>query len=208
MKTVLKYLLAGFLTISVSGLGVLQVVQVLEMRNLKQTVDVLQADVETLQNGDVIILPTESPDIIITSSPEDTGTPAETISIKLYYKNHALDPDSITCEADSYVTRTIPKTATPLTDTIRLLLVNDLTQAEKNLGLENEFHTTAASQQVTLTMASITNGVATLTFDDPLDFTSGGSCRSGILASQVSLTAKQFSTVNSVELEPFSVFQP
>jgi len=89
-----------------------------------------------------------------------------------------------------------------------LLLVNDLTQAEKNLGLENEFHTTAASQQVTLTMASITNGVATLTFDDPLDFTSGGSCRSGILASQVSLTAKQFSTVNSVELEPFSVFQP
>lgn len=208
MKSILKYILAGFLTISVVGLGVLQVIQILEMRNLKQTVEQLKADVTDLQNGGVIILPTEEPNTTVSPAPENTITPIETTSIKLYYKNHALDPDSINCEADTYVTRTIPKTSTPLADTIKLLLLNDLTQAEKNLGLENEFHTTVASKQVTLTSASITNGIATLTFNDPLDFTSGGNCRSSILVSQVALTAKQFSSVTSVEVLPFSVFQP
>ena len=145
MKTVLKYLLAGFLVISVLGLGVLQIVQILEMRNLKQTVEVLRTDVDSILNGGIVAPPTGEPQPVATSTPELTATPAETISVKLYYKNLALDPDSLNCEADTYVNRTIPKTSTPLTDTIKLLLTNDLTQTEKNLGLENEFHTTVAS---------------------------------------------------------------
>ena len=193
MKTVFKYLLAGFLLICVLGLIVLQVFQILDMNNIKKSIDDLKTQANSCQD-------------CVTTTP--TITPEQTMTVKLYYKNYLTDPIVLNCEADSFVERTVPKTSTPLADSIRLLLKNDLTVAEKNLGLRTEFNTNVASTQLALTSASITNGVATLVFNDPSDFTSGGACRSGILASQVELTAKQFSTVTSVELSPYTVFQP
>ena len=100
-----------------------------------------------------------------------------------------------------------------LADVVKYLYTSlKLTDAEKAAGLINEFENPLYTNRLvgfTLKSATITNKVATLTFEDPLFFTSRGSCAGGILASQVTETAKQFPTVNSVTYLPVdTLFQP
>lgn len=133
----------------------------------------------------------------------------ETQTIKLYYYNPANDKDAqgnILCSAKGLVAvqRTIPKTTTPLAEAIKLLLKGELTVQEKVQGVATEFPLGGVS----LTSATITNGVATLTFADPQNKTVGGSCRVGVLWKQIEATAKQFPTVTSVQFKPEELFQP
>jgi len=113
-------------------------------------------------------------------------TAAETQSVTLYYYNPNKDKDqqgNILCSAQGLVAveRTIPKTITPLADSIKLLLQGNLTAQEKAQGVTTEFPLAGVS----LTSAAITNGVATLTFADPQNKTVGGSCRVGVLWKQL-----------------------
>jgi hypothetical protein len=130
------------------------------------------------------------------------------LEVKLYYYNPALDqgPGGQQCTKNGLVSelRAIPKTATPLTDTIKLLLSEKLSDADRALGIESEFPLAG----VTLKNASIQNGVATLTFDDPQNKTGGGSCSLAIRWAQIEATAKQFETVKSVRFLPETLFQP
>lgn len=141
--------------------------------------------------------------VIFASSSVAVGT-----RIKLYYYNPALDqgPGGAQCSKNGLVAvdRVIPKTTTPLTETVRLLLQGELSSSERAQGLTTEF----PLSDVTLTSATIRNRVATLTFNDPQNKTSGGSCRVAVLWAQIEATAKQFSTVNTVHSLPADLFQP
>jgi spore germination protein GerM len=134
---------------------------------------------------------------------QDVGT-----TVKLYYYNPAKDqgPGGAQCSRNGLVAveRIIPKTETPLQDSIKLLLRGELTDEEKALGITTEFPLAG----VTLANAVINNGVATLTFSDPQNKTSGGSCRAGILWFEIEATAKQFPSVSSVRFLPATLFQP
>ncbi|MEX2341182.1 MAG: GerMN domain-containing protein [Candidatus Paceibacterota bacterium] len=129
-------------------------------------------------------------------------------SIKLYFYNPALDqgPGGVQCSRNGLVVvdREVPQTITPLKDSIELLLRGEISDEERAAGIESEFPLAG----LTLKNATISNGVATLTFDDPQNKTVGGSCRTGILWAQIEATAKQFPTVQNVRFMPEELFQP
>jgi hypothetical protein len=128
--------------------------------------------------------------------------------IKLYYYNPALDqgPGGAQCSEKGLVAveRVIPATTTPLKASIELLLKGELTPAERAQGITTEFPLTGVS----LKSATLNQGVATLTFNDPQNKTGGGSCRTAVLWAQIEKTAKQFSSITSVRFMPTNLFQP
>lgn len=130
--------------------------------------------------------------------------------IKLYYYNPNLDKDAsgnILCSSKGIVSvnRTIPVTQTPLQDTLRVFLRGELTASERASGITTEFPLSG----VTLTSASLSgSGALTITMADPLNKTSGGSCRVQVLRAQLEATARQFENVKSVTFAPASLFQP
>ena len=205
---VVKYIVLALILIAILSLFIMQIILFINMGKMQESITGIKNDIDTLMTSPTPELSiTPSPTAEVTPTATITNNPTQTMTVKLYYKNFKLDPEVLDCSADGFVERTIPKTTTPLTDAIKLLLINDLTSGEKALGFESEFNTNVASKKVTLISASVTSGTATLNISDPDDFTSGGSCRSGILASQFTKTAKQFSTVTNVEL-PSGLFQP
>ena len=135
-------------------------------------------------------------------------TEDEDMSILLYYYNPDLDegPGGVKCSRDGLVAveRTIPRTITPLRASIDLLLKGELTAQEKADGLTTEFPLPGFS----LETASIVDREAVLSFNDPQNSSSGGSCRAGILRFQIEATAKQFPTVDSASFLPEELFQP
>lgn len=114
------------------------------------------------------------------------------VKIYLYDEKKDQGPGGAQCSKQGLVAsqRIIPRTSTPLADTIKILL--------QELNLPG----------VQLENAVIKNGVATLTFSDPQDKTSGGSCRVAILWAEIEATAKQFESVTSVRFQPATLFQP
>lgn len=128
--------------------------------------------------------------------------------VKLYFYNPAIDqgPGGAQCSKNGLVAveRMLPKTMTPLRDTIQLLLKGGLTSSERAQGITTEF----PLRGVSLQSAAISSGMATLTFNDPENRTGGGSCRTAVLWAQIEATAKQFPTVTSVRFLPEELFQP
>lgn len=133
---------------------------------------------------------------------------SETVSVKLYYYNPLLDQGEggVQCTEKGLVEvkRQIPKTQTPLFDTIELLIKGELTSEEKVGGLQTEF----PLEGLSLESANIQNEIVTLEFFDPNNKTVGGSCRTGILQAQIQKTAKQFQNVKEVRFLPEDLFQP
>lgn len=141
---------------------------------------------------------------------EKVGAPAEDLlTIKLYYYNPESDKDpsgNIQCSRAGLqaVERKIPKTMTPIQDTIRLLLRGEISDEEQANGTTSEYPLPG----VKLVGADLKNGSLTLTFEDPQNKTGGGSCRVGILWFQIEATAKQFPEVKQVQFLPEELFQP
>ncbi|MDO8474536.1 MAG: tryptophan-rich sensory protein [bacterium] len=133
----------------------------------------------------------------------------ETRAVNLYYYNSKLDKDesgNIACSRDGLapVERKIPITKTPIQDTIKLLLLGELTDEEQVQGIGTEYHLEGFS----LKGASLQDGVLTLEFNDSKNRTVGGACRVGILWFQIEATAKQFPEVQEVRFLPEEIFQP
>jgi hypothetical protein len=148
-----------------------------------------------LENSDELIVPIKFSDSVR--------------NVQLYYYNAHKDQEMfeyISCgpEAVFPVDREIALTQTPIQDVINLLLEGNLTPSEKEAGFNPMF----PLEGVELVGANLKDGVLTLEFDDPMNLTSGGSCRAGILWHQISKTAKQFSEVESVRFMPEELFQP
>lgn len=137
------------------------------------------------------------------TAPNETGMP-----VSLYYYDAALDqgPGGAQCSRAGLapVTRIIPQTQTPIADTVRLLLRGELSPEERAAGLTTEFPLAGVSLQ----SASLQGGTLTLTFADPQNKTSGGSCRAGVLWFEIEATAKQFPGVQTVRYLPEELFQP
>ncbi|OGZ37562.1 MAG: hypothetical protein A3A94_03295 [Candidatus Portnoybacteria bacterium RIFCSPLOWO2_01_FULL_43_11] len=133
----------------------------------------------------------------------------ETRKINLFYYNPELDKDesnNIACSRNGLVAveRKIPITQTPIQDTVRLLLLGELTSEERVKGITTEYPLEGFS----LKGASLKDEVLTLEFNDPNGKTVGGSCRVGILWFQIEATAKQFPEVKEVRFLPEELFQP
>ncbi|MDP3004006.1 MAG: GerMN domain-containing protein [Candidatus Azambacteria bacterium] len=130
-------------------------------------------------------------------------------SVKLFYYNSELDRDesgNTACSRKGLVTveRKIPITKTPIQDTIKLLLLGELTNEERAQGINTEY----PLEGLSLKGALLKDGVLTLEFDDSNNKTVGGSCRVGILWFQIEATAEQFSEVQQVHFLPEEIFQP
>jgi hypothetical protein len=206
MKSLLKIVFAFFLAISIVVLFTLQLMQGSQINTIKTELGNLSTTVAGLtgQDPNITLIPTNGP-------LEPTTNPDGSMKVKLFYKNYGADPEVINCAADTFVLRTIPKTTMPLTDTLQLLLSTTLTDAEKNFGLDSPFEDSVYSnrfENFKLKTVTVNNGIANLTFEDPDYFSSGGSCRIGIMTSMFELTAKQFGSVDKVTFSPFDVFQP
>jgi hypothetical protein len=129
--------------------------------------------------------------------------------LKLYYYNSSLDTDTggnLLCSSKGLVavTRRVPGERVTLTGAIELLLTGQLTPEEKRAGITTEF----PLDGLELASASQSDDTAILTFTDPNNKTSGGSCRVSVLRSQITATARQFPGVNQVVLLPAELFQP
>jgi len=129
--------------------------------------------------------------------------------VLLYYYNPENDKDesgNIMCSRKGVVPveREIPLTKTPIQDTIKLLLEGKLTEEEKARGITTEYPLGGLK----LSEANLKDGILTLKFDDPLNKTSGGACRVGILWFQIEATAKQFPGVKEVKFLSEELFQP
>ena len=126
-------------------------------------------------------------------------------NVQLFYYNKTNDPTT-TCDPAAVlpISRNIPSTQTPIHDTIKLLLQGQLTNAEVAQGFDTEFPLSG----VELRGADVKDGVLTLEFTDPQRRTSGGSCRAGLLWSQIEKTARQFEGVREVRFFPEDLFQP
>ncbi len=129
--------------------------------------------------------------------------------VKLYYYNPEKDKDvtgNIMCSRDGLVSvnREIAVSKTPIEDTIRLLLLGDLSEKEKNEGTSTEYPLSGFS----LSEVNLKNKVLTLKFEDSENKTVGGTCRVGVLWFQIEATAKQFPEVAEVRFLPEDIFQP
>lgn len=135
------------------------------------------------------------------------GTEGRTVT--LYYYNPNKDVDAggnILCSKQGLVpvTRQIPITLTPISDTITLLLKGELTAAERAQGITTEYPLPGLA----LAGAMLKNNALTLEFLDPQNKTGGGSCRVSVLWAQIEATARQFPEVKAVNFKPEELFQP
>jgi hypothetical protein len=133
----------------------------------------------------------------------------KTRKITIYYYDPQADKDesgNVLCTRAGLapLAREIPLTNTPVQDAINLLLKGGLTALEKQSGITTEFPLPG----LVLTGADLAGGILTLEFDDPLNKTSGGSCRAGVLWFQIEATARQAAGVDHVRFVPDTLFQP
>lgn len=136
-----------------------------------------------------------------------TPEPQAQERVLLYYYDPVKDTDAsgnVLCSPAGLVA--VERTAAEATPAraVRLLLEGELTQAERDAGLVSEFPLPGLA----LAGSSLENGTLTLTFNDPENRTSGGSCRVTILRAQIDATAKQFPGVRDVRILPEELFQP
>lgn len=87
---------------------------------------------------------------------------------------------------------------------IKTLIEGTLTPEEKIAGFDTEF----PNQNFTLLNTELKNDVLRLTFNEVPGFTSGGSCRVGLLRAQIEKTALQFENVKEVIILPEEILQP
>lgn len=125
----------------------------------------------------------------------------------MYFYNPTLDTDdtgTILCSEKGLVRvpRLIQDASPELA--VRELLMGKLLDDERRAGMTTEF----PLEGVSLASADLDDGILTLTFDDPNNKTSGGSCRVSVLRAQIEATAKQFDDVREVKIMPESVLQP
>jgi len=122
-----------------------------------------------------------------------------TQTVKIYYHNPKLDPNFENIVANDFKEVSIPKSSTPLKDSINELIKTFISEDEKTYG--------SRVTNFKLKSATIINGVAKLVFNDPESYTSGGSTRVNLIYSQIEKTALQFPSVKKVEITG-AVFQP
>lgn len=198
MSKVLKTLIFAALAIVLLVLLVFQLSELFSLQKIANN----EKEPNITQNQPT---PTASPTITVTATPASKFK-----TIKLFVKNYKTDPNVIDCKADDFVEREIPNSPEYLTDAVNELFNLGVSASEKAEGLRNLYtDDTKSAENLKLVNISLVGKTAQVTLKDPDDFTSGGSCRSGILLSALERTLKQFAGVESVQIEPQGrFFQP
>lgn len=129
--------------------------------------------------------------------------------VKLFFYNQEKDLDeegNIQCSKEGLVAveREVVGESF-IEETIRLLIEGSLSTKETGQGIETEFPLEGLN---ILSANLMENGELILTFEDPQNKTSGGSCRVSILRAQIEETAKQFGEVKTISILPEELFQP
>lgn len=165
-----------------------------EKEVLKVETDQLQEELELMQEGD---------------SPNEAQQDEQTRIVYLYYYNLNADKeiaDYLPCSEDAVlpVEREIPLTISPIRDTLDLLLEGILTDSE----IADSYQTEFPNELFKISSINLKDGVLYIDFTDAPNFVNGGSCRTGLLDSQIRKTAMQFPQVESVEYVDEFIFQP
>lgn len=134
--------------------------------------------------------------------------PQTSETVWLYYYNEEVDTDAqgnVGCSTESVlpVSRSL-ESENIIEETIKLLLEGEITQSEEDQGFQTEFPHAAFR----LLSHEQENGILTLMFTEVPGFTTGGSCRVGLLRAQIEKTALQFPQVEEVRILPEELFQP
>ena len=132
--------------------------------------------------------------------------------IKLFYYNETKDRElskdgNLACSQNAIlpVEREIIANATPIEDAVNLLIKGKLTPEEKAAGFSTEFPNPDFNL---LELKLDEDKVMTASFTEVPGFTTGGACRTDLLAMQIVKTIFQFPGINQVSFYPPSLFQP
>jgi len=168
---------------------------------LEEKLDHIIAQIENLHQG------TTGQGEENTSLLPEASTPTV---INLYYFNELQDsalPNDQQINTSSIlpIQRTIRSSQNLISDTIKVLLQGNLSEAEKDAGFMTEFPN---AQFRLLDTQLDAQGTLTLTFNEVPGFTTGGSARMLILSKSIEKTALQFPQVTRVIFQPDTLFQP
>jgi len=132
--------------------------------------------------------------------------PQKKEKIVLYYYNQSEDEGN-TCAFTFIkpVEREISSGGDIIRQTVELLIKGQLTEEEKSSGFTTEY----PNPNFKLLSSNLSgNGTLTLEFTEVPGFTSGGSCRVGIMMQEILKTVRQFPQVKRIVLKPDSLFEP
>lgn len=115
----------------------------------------------------------------------------DAIIVKVFFNNEELDPE-FSCNKVFPVERNVYKTEAIGRAALEELLKGP-TDDEQNQG-----YFTSINPDVQIQSLNIKDDVATVDFNDQLEFQVGGSCRVAAIRSQITETLKQFPTVKKV----------
>ncbi len=115
----------------------------------------------------------------------------ETMKAEVYFNNNKLDPE-FSCNKVFPAEREIKKTQGVARAALEELLKGP-TEEEKTEGFF-----TSINSGVKIQKLSIVEGMATVDFDEQLEFQVGGSCRVSAIRAQITETLKQFPTIENV----------
>jgi len=140
----------------------------------------------------VLVLAVIGTAIYFTRENRNGGQPvSEKTTIKVYFNNNKLDPE-ISCNKVFPVEREIVKTSAVARAALEELL-KDPSDLEKESGFF-----TSINSGVKIQKLAVKDGVASVDFDEQLEFQVGGSCRVSAIRAQITETLKQFPAVDSV----------
>lgn len=141
------------------------------------------------------------------STPQATDENMNVRSVKFYLADTSNDSNGSECFADGSVRRemTNPDVDTVIEELISLVLTTE----ETGKGLKNGFDDEVKStENLTIKEIISNDDRVVVNFDDPDNFTSGGSCRVELLKDQLIQTLQDFKNVPTVEIGPEELFQP
>lgn len=130
---------------------------------------------------------------------------SETISLKIYFNNNLLDPESA-CNRVFPAERQVSKNTEIMRAAIEELIKGP-TEKEKSEG-----YFTSINSGVSINNILIKDGIAYVDFDEQLEFQVGGSCRVAAIRAQIEKTMAQFQgvqkTVISINGRTEDILQP
>lgn len=143
--------------------------------------------------------PDLTPTDVASTTPEETEEndiptePTGTTTVKIYFQNSVLKPNTMDCSSVVAIERVVSQTETIAKEAINQLLAGP-TAEEKEKNYSTSIP--AGSKLVSL---KIENGTAYADFNDVID-SGGGSCRAEALTTQIRKTLLQFPTITKVIL--------
>lgn len=147
----------------------------------------------------------DSSDAVIDEEADKVVEPT-TMKVKAFFPNDIENPEMMDCSLVYPVERIVPYTKGVARASLNELL-RGISKEEEDAGFYTNIPTGTTWQNI-----SIEGGVASVDFNEQLDYQVGGSCLTASIRSQIEKTLEQFATVDeviiSIKGESESILQP